>query len=245
MGIPYVDASSEAEAQCAALVRAGKVRRSVGRTMARHRRGASWLRGGPACTGCRPTRARTRAVQAFATGTEDMDALTFGSGVLLRHLTFSEVPRCRIVAGRGSAPSCGSDAVAAVVPAAQARKMPIKEFTLATALRDLDLSMESFVDLCILLGCDYCQSIRGIGPTRAISLIKQHKSIDEVIKHLDTDKYSVPDDWPYAEARRLFLHPDVRDPATIEVRPLRCAVDGARRAGDPAMRNNGRGARNS
>ena len=28
--------------------------------------------------------------QVYATGTEDMDALTFGSTVLLRHLTFSE-----------------------------------------------------------------------------------------------------------------------------------------------------------
>lgn len=51
MGIPYVDAPCEAEAQCAALVRAGKV---------------------------------------YATATEDMDALTFGTNILLRHLTFSE-----------------------------------------------------------------------------------------------------------------------------------------------------------
>ena len=28
--------------------------------------------------------------QVYASGTEDMDALTFGSSVLLRHLTFSE-----------------------------------------------------------------------------------------------------------------------------------------------------------
>jgi len=47
----YVEAPCEAEAQCAALVKAGKV---------------------------------------YAVGTEDMDALTFGSSVLLRHLTFSE-----------------------------------------------------------------------------------------------------------------------------------------------------------
>eukprot|EP00041_Stephanoeca_diplocostata_P023220 m.565983 g.565983 ORF g.565983 m.565983 type:complete len:264 (+) comp22246_c0_seq9:94-885(+) len=62
MGIPYVRAPCEAEAQCAALVKAGKV---------------------------------------YATGTDDMDALTFGSTVVLRNLTASE-----------------------------ARKMPIKEFNL-------------------------------------------------------------------------------------------------------------------
>ena len=31
-----------------------------------------------------------KAGKVYAVGTEDMDALTFGSSVLLRHLTFSE-----------------------------------------------------------------------------------------------------------------------------------------------------------
>lgn len=65
-------APCEAEAQCAALVRAGKV---------------------------------------FATATEDMDALTFGTSVLLRHLTFSE-----------------------------ARKMPIQEFHLDKVLEGLGMN---------------------------------------------------------------------------------------------------------
>ena len=56
----FPSTNDQAEAQCAEMVKAGKV---------------------------------------YAIGTEDMDALTFGSNVLLRHLTFSE-----------------------------ARKMPIKEF---------------------------------------------------------------------------------------------------------------------
>ena len=43
-----------------------------------------------------------------------------------------------------------------------------------------------FIDLCILLGCDYCDSIRGIGPKRAVDLIKQHKNIETILKHLDT-----------------------------------------------------------
>lgn len=43
-----------------------------------------------------------------------------------------------------------------------------------------------FIDLCILLGCDYCESIRGIGPKRAMDLIKQYKNIDEILKHIDT-----------------------------------------------------------
>ena len=50
MGIPYVDAPGEAEASCAALVKAGKV---------------------------------------FATASEDMDSLTFGSSVVLLYMTAS------------------------------------------------------------------------------------------------------------------------------------------------------------
>jgi flap endonuclease-1 len=61
-----------------------------------------------------------------------MDALTFGSSMLLRRLTFSE-----------------------------ARKMPIMEFELPKVLDGLGLTMPQFVDLCILLGCDYCDTIRG------------------------------------------------------------------------------------
>ncbi len=54
MGVPYVEAPCEAEAQCAALAKSGKV---------------------------------------YATATEDMDSLTFGSSVLLRHLTYSEAKK--------------------------------------------------------------------------------------------------------------------------------------------------------
>lgn len=74
-----------------------------------------------------------------------------------------------------------------------------------------------FIDLCILLGCDYCGSIRGIGPKRAIELIKQHRSLEEIMKNIDTNKYQPPENWDYENARRLFLEPEVKDPKNIEV----------------------------
>ncbi|CAG0911792.1 unnamed protein product, partial [Cyprideis torosa] len=141
MGIPYVEAPCEAEAQCAELVKKGKV---------------------------------------YGTATEDMDALTFGSKIVLRHMTFSE-----------------------------ARKMPIKEFNLDKVLKGLELTHDQFVDLCILLGCDYTDSIRGVGPKRAIELIRTHKSIEAVLKALDAKKYPPPEDWNFEGARRLFHEPDV------------------------------------
>ncbi|XP_032218504.1 flap endonuclease 1 isoform X2 [Nematostella vectensis] len=148
MGIPYVEAPCEAEAQCAALVKSGKV---------------------------------------YATGTEDMDALTFGTTVMLRHLTFSE-----------------------------AKKMPIKEFHLQNVLSEAGLSQDEFIDLCILLGCDYCDSIKGIGPKRSVDLIRQHRSIDKILENIDTSKHPPPENWLYKEARELFKNPEVRNPEEIE-----------------------------
>lgn len=42
-----------------------------------------------------------------------------------------------------------------------------------------------FIDLCILLGCDYCDSIRGIGPKKAVELINKHKCIEKIIENID------------------------------------------------------------
>uniref|UniRef100_A0A1A9WIS1 Flap endonuclease 1 n=1 Tax=Glossina brevipalpis TaxID=37001 RepID=A0A1A9WIS1_9MUSC len=148
MGVPYVEAPCEAEAQCAALVKAGKV---------------------------------------YATATEDMDALTFGSGILLRHLTFSE-----------------------------ARKMPVKEISYTKVLDGFGLTSREFIDLCILLGCDYCDGIRGIGPKRATELMNSCKDIETILEKIDRKKYIVPEDWNYQVARELFINPEVADPLTLE-----------------------------
>ena len=109
-----------------------------------------------------------------------MDTLTFGANVMLRHLTFSET-----------------------------RKMPITEFHLDKVLEGLRMSMAQFIDLCILLGCDYCDGIKGIGPMRAVTLIQQHGSIDAIIDNIDKDRYPIPEDWPYQSVRQLFQAPDV------------------------------------
>jgi flap endonuclease-1 len=43
--------------------------------------------------------------------------------------------------------------------------------------------------------------------------VREHGSLEEVVASIETDpkkKYTIPDDWPYKEARELFFHPDVR-----------------------------------
>nr|XP_016854077.1 PREDICTED: probable flap endonuclease 1 homolog isoform X1 [Anolis carolinensis] len=138
LGVPYVQAPAEAEATCAALVKAGL---------------------------------------ASATATEDMDALPFGSLRLLRHLN--------------------------------TKNGTVEEISLPVLLEKLSMTQEQFVDLCILLGCDYCEKIRGLGPKKALKLLRQHGSIEKVVEHTSRQKHPLPDNWPLAEARTLFLDPVV------------------------------------
>ncbi|XP_058076520.1 flap endonuclease 1 isoform X2 [Magnolia sinica] len=148
MGVPVIEAPSEAEAECAALCRSGKV---------------------------------------YAVASEDMDSLTFGATRFLRHLMD---------------PS--------------SRKVPVMEFEVAKILEELNFTMDQFIDLCILCGCDYCDSIRGIGGQTALKLIRQHGSIENVLENINRERYQIPENWPYQEARRLFKEPLVSD---IEAQP--------------------------
>lgn len=68
-----------------------------------------------------------------------------------------------------------------------------------------------------MLGCDYTDSIKGIGPKRAIDLITQHKSLEEILKSIDTKKYTPPENWNYDGARQLFVEPEIMDASTVEV----------------------------
>lgn len=146
MGVPYIVAPTEAEAQCAVLARGGKV---------------------------------------YAAASEDMDTLTFASPVLLRHLTFSEQ-----------------------------RKEPILEIHLDKVLQGLEMEMDQFIDLCILLGCDYLDPIPKMGPATALKLIRENGSLKGVMDAIKDGnlkgKFNVPEDYPYEDARELFINPDVR-----------------------------------
>lgn len=168
MGIPWLAAPCEAEAQCAELARKGRV---------------------------------------YAAGSEDMDTLTFGTPVLLKNLTASEQ-----------------------------KKLPVTEVSLEAALHGLDMPMEQFTDLCLLLGCDYLDPVRGIGPKTALKLIREHGRLENVLAHItrdtdDTDAprkrgIQVPEIWPFEAARELFLHPLVTDGAAVELRWEKPNIDG-------------------
>ena len=155
LGIPVIEAPSEAEATCSILAKDKKV---------------------------------------FAAATEDMDTLCFGCPVLIRELTGKEEN--------------------------------IIEIKLDVALSELGLTMDEFVDLCILCGCDYCERIEGIGCIKAYQLIKEYKTIEKVIEY--TEKYNLDDshkkkltynkeNFDYVQARELFKKPEVIDTSKVEL----------------------------
>lgn len=162
MGIPYIIAPSEAEAQCAELARSGKV---------------------------------------FAAASEDMDTICYEPPMLLRHLTVAE-----------------------------AKKMPIDQIEYEKVLEGLGMDKSTFVDLCILLGCDYCETIKGIGPVTAFKLIKEHGSLENIVKWIennpDKTKYKVPENWPWTEAKELFMNPELASPEDINLKWNEPNVDG-------------------
>lgn len=91
----------------------------------------------------------------------------------------------------------------------------IIEYSLPKVLDQLKISHEEFVDLCILLGCDYCDKIAGLGPKRALTLIQKHRTIENVVLHVNRKTHPVPHFWKYKEARRLFLDKVDREPVEL------------------------------
>lgn len=49
-------------------------------------------------------------------------------------------------------------------------------------LEDLKMSYESFLDFCIMCGCDYNSNIKNYGPKRSYDLIKKHHKIENLPK---------------------------------------------------------------
>lgn len=136
---------------------------------------------------------------AYATASEDMDSLTFGTNKLIRQLYPGT--------------------------AASASKKGVKpnEFTLQVALDDLNLSMAQFIDLCILCGCDYVDGIKGVGVVKALNLIRKHEDLEVIVEELRKEKaFNVPEEYPVQTLRDMFFKPEVtpaKDMSLKWVRP--------------------------
>ena len=71
----------------------------------------------------------------------------------------------------------------------------IKNYAKVVEVYSID---ESFVDFCILCGCDYTSTIPKIGPVNALKLIKKYHSIENF------ENIIIPEEFNYQLARTLF-----------------------------------------
>lgn len=102
-------------------------------------------------------------------------------------------------------------------------KNEIIEIQLHTILENFKLTMEQYVDLCILCGCDYCGTIPSIGPTTAYNLIKKYKNIEGVLEYIhnseNLDKYNYdPEDFKYQTPREIFTNPPALNSGKVKLK---------------------------
>ncbi|MEM4716852.1 MAG: flap endonuclease-1, partial [Candidatus Caldarchaeum sp.] len=156
MGVPYVMAPAEGEAQAAFMAAKGVV---------------------------------------YASGSQDMDSLLFGSPRLVRNLS---------VVGRRKLPRRNEYVV--VEP---------EIIHLDKLLTSLGISRDQLIDIGLLVGTDYSPPVKGVGPKTALKIIKEHGSLE---KALEADAVVV--DFDHAAVKKLFQQPSVTEDYRIEFREI-------------------------
>ncbi|CAA7030609.1 unnamed protein product [Microthlaspi erraticum] len=98
------------------------------------------------------------------------------------------------------------------------------EFQASNLPKNKELNLSAFssqmlLEMCILSGCDYLQSLPGMGLKRAHTLITKFRSYDRVIKHLKYSTVSVPPlyEESFKKALLTFKHQRVYDPKTEDI----------------------------
>ena len=145
LGLPFLQAPSEAEAQTAQMAKKGDV---------------------------------------WASSSRDYDSLLFGAPRLLRYLTIS---------GREFLPSKGIS-----------RPLKPELINLKRFLSHHKITHEQLIEIAILIGTDFNEGIKGIGPKSALKLLRRHGRIEE----LPSDIRSRVSER-YESVRKIFLEPDV------------------------------------
>ena len=84
------------------------------------------------------------------------------------------------------------------------RKDIVSIITYQSLIDDLQLDHNSFIDFCILCGCDYCPIIPRVGSVTALKLIHKYKTIENI---LENTNYHIPDNYleQFNAAKENFL----------------------------------------
>jgi flap endonuclease-1 len=139
-----------------------------------------------------------RRGDVWAAASKDYDALVFGAPRLVRFLTIS---------GREFLPSRRTF-----------RPITPELIDLQQMLEALDISRIQLIDVALLVGTDFHPGIKGIGPKKALGLVKRHGAIELMAP--EVREAFGPD---LNRLRQIYLEPDVSD--GYRVASGRCDVD--------------------
>jgi flap endonuclease-1 len=141
------------------------------------------------------------SAQIWASASKDYDSLLFGTPRLVRFLTIS---------GKEFLPSQGT--FRPIVP---------EVIVLDRLLELWGISREGLVDLALLVGTDFNEGVKGIGPKKALTLVQKHGRIEHMP---DMIREALGDPDALDEVRGIFLDPNVTD--AYEVQPAEPDLDG-------------------
>jgi len=133
--------------------------------------------------------------EVYATVSQDYDSLLYGSPVLVRNLN---------ITGKRKLPR--KEVYIEIKP----EKIELNEL-----LKDLGIDQKQLIIIALLIGTDYNPGIKGIGPKKALEIIKKHREIDKIMKEVKWEfevPYEVLLDW--------FLNPKVSDDYKIEFKEI-------------------------
>src|SRR5256712_8236340 len=138
---------------------------SLTRVMVAEARERLWLRGLPTVQAPSEGEAQASHMAAaspevWAAASKDYDSLLFGAPRLVRFLTIS---------GKEFLPSQGT--VRPIVP---------ETIELDRLLDGWGINREGLVDLAMLVGTDFNEGIKGIGPKKALALVRRHGRIENM-----------------------------------------------------------------
>ncbi len=85
----------------------------------------------------------------------------------------------------------------------------IIEINFQKLLDDFKMTNETFVDYCVLSGCDYTETLPQIGPVTAYNMMIKHGSIE---RYLDANKEKNVSNFDYKTARQIFITFDYQLP---------------------------------
>ncbi|MCL4388012.1 flap endonuclease-1 [Candidatus Marsarchaeota archaeon] len=124
-----------------------------------------------------------------AAASQDYDTLLFGAPVIIRNLTLS---------GRRKLPK--KNVYVDVEP---------ERVILEETLKALGVSRQQLIWIGIMLGNDFNDGIKGIGPKTALKIVKEAKSLKEVEAMVE-EKFKVSFQTDVSEVEELFNNPDVK-----------------------------------